>query len=230
VEGNKEVERDNARTRRNKRRQQKAAENQTAHLIATDNNQNNTEQVRNKLLLNIPETGLDHNSVPQKQTGTDTSTKATLEEPSLQQCSPTLAITDQSSLIHSPRPESPKHLSPKVPSTDHDSPEQPSTTSPSTEQPSTTSPSTEQPSTTSPSTEQPSPENHRAENKMIWAEEVERTQKNHTRDTKQQEPLPLVRRCPTCHMTHLPCDCSSTFWNCGYCDVGLSYYFRDKIR
>jgi hypothetical protein len=134
-------ETDNARTKRNKRRKQKAAENQTAQLSSTDNNQNNTEQAKNKLLQNLPETGLDDNSVLQKQTGTDTSTKATSEESSSQL-----------------------------------------------------------------------------------------TQKNHTRDTKQQEPLSLVRLCPKCHMTHLPCDCSSTFWNCGYCDVGLSYYFRDKIR
>jgi hypothetical protein len=101
VEGNKEVERDNARTRSNKRRQQKDAENQTAQLSATDNNQNNTEQVKNKVLQNItPETGLDDNSVPQKQTGNDTSTKATSEEPRPQQCKPTLTITYQSSLKH----------------------------------------------------------------------------------------------------------------------------------
>jgi hypothetical protein len=152
-----------------------------------------------------------NNQLSPKVRSTDDASPKQPSTKSPQQCSPTLTITDQSSLIHSPRPESPKHLSPKVRgTTDHASPEQPSTTSPNTEQPSL--------------------ENHRAENKMTWAEVVERMQKNHTRDTKQKELLPLVRLCPKCHMTHLPCDCSSTFWNCGYCDAGLSYYFRDKIR
>jgi len=202
-------ERANARTRRNKRRQQKAAEKQRAQLSDTDNNQNNTEQAKNKLLQNIIP---DDNSVPQKQTGNDTSTKATSEEPSPQQCSPTLAITDQSSLEHSPRPESPEHLSPKVRGTTDDA-------------------SPEQPSTTSPSTEQPIIESHRAEYEMTWAEVVGRKQEKHTQAAKEEEPVPVLIGCHMCYIMHWPCDCPAMFWNCDYCgQLGHSYYVCDTIR
>jgi len=156
---NESKETDKAKKRRNRRNQQKAAQNQRAQLSTTENSPTNIDLAENKLLQDISS---NENSVSQKQPGQDTSAEAMPEEPSPQQCSPTLTVPDQRILTHNPH-----RKSPKIPSTDHTSPEEPSTKGPSTEHPSPKQPSLEDPS---------------AEDEMQWVLVVGRRQKKHTKD------------------------------------------------